>query len=425
VAAAGSANGGDGGEVAPTVTPEAEALALLADNGADPEARVAAGVLAIRSCFFSTNYEGGLLAAELGLAAVERAGGRLDLDAVRDRFASMDPGLVNPAIEVDERSLVSEAEIQALLWRSIGVIKAHVGDDPGALEAFDRALEEQLEPESVARLRMYRALVFVKRLHQAGRGREEIAAGRAALVGRDLPETTIETAWLQNVSALTYFQEGTLGKAFEEAVLGLRAVAPRHEPHATHLKINLISNLSVLQEVAGRTDDALRTWERFLEVSDGWGPAVMRVHRYRDAGLRLKLGDEEGAMAHYREAYEATTELEDRLHQHIVASDLGRASLDRGRPAEAVEWFERAYDSAAALGDPMSMARSVIGAGLAREQVDEGEIRRLAALSSTFPDDAARIEAALAAGGSEDLLALLPKPRTKVNIPTLFHLVFV
>lgn len=412
--------GSAGAAAQPPASPgdDAEAVLLGAalDDGAAAPARVAGALAAARACFFSTNYDGAALAAARGLRVLERTPA-LDAGEVRASFTELRAGEVHPAVEIDESVLGSRAEVAALLWRSLGVVQSFNGRNDLALESFERALVPGLPPEAAARVRMYRALVLVKKRGHGDAARAEIDAGLDGLAGARGDVARLEEGWLRNVCGLTYFFERDLRAALDQERHALDCVGGLHDPKATHLKINLISNVSVLQETAGKFRSALETWGRFEQIGDAWDDNFRKHHLYRTAGLERGAGDEASALAHLQETHAVAERLRDAYHQQVVAAELGALFLDRGETHEAALWFKRAVERAHDLGDPFRAGESLAGYALASGEGAVDDALATAAESSTYEDGVRALRDAHAAGGVAALLAALPRPRTKLNRP--------
>ena len=403
--------------VEPAVDLEGRYLQLAVDGTQAREVRVAAAILAIRGCFFTTNYEGALLAAEQGLALLE-AGPDATLPArVAKAWDTLDTGFTTPAIEIDQGSLGDVEQLRALFFRCMGVVHVFTGSHDAAMEAFARGLECRVPPELVARLHMFRALTLTKRFGQLPNARAEVEAGVAALARCTSPDRALQEGWLRNVCALTWFQERKLDKALVEEKLAMRCVGDLHDASATHLKINLISNASYLQETARQYGDSIATWRRFEGISAKWGANFAKHHRYRLAGLELAAGQRDAAVAHFTEAYANADELGDSFHRQVIAAELGRLFLDEQQHATAVEWFARAEEHARAVGDPLKTAESLAGLTLAGGRTDWTEALRCVQASTTWPKETEALRGALERGDAQAVQAALPRARTKLNRP--------
>lgn len=396
---------------------EGRYLAATLDEQASAESRLAAAILAIRSTFFSTNYEGAFLAAETGLALLDRSGNRIDEGALRSAWDTLDDTkLVSPAIEIDAASLGNAGVLRTLFLRSLGVVNVFTGRHDEALQSFARGIEASPTPEGKGHLHMFRALMLIKRLASLGDARKEIDLGLEWLskAGED---RALHEGWLRNVAALVHFQKKELEAAVKEEKLAIKCVAELHSPSATHLKINLISNLSVVQETAKQHDDAITTWRRFEKISANWGANFSKHHSYRLGGLTLVSGRASEALGHYGVAYQSAEALGDTLHRQVISQELGRQALDDGRRDEAVSWFEKSAGHANDLGDPLKVAESQVGLGLAKGEKNFANAVALAEASSAYPKEAEALRAVLASGDVAAVQKQLPKPRTKLNRP--------
>ncbi|MCY1079512.1 hypothetical protein [Archangium lansingense] len=400
----------------PAVDLEGRYLGAVVDEELPLEHRIAAAVLAIRSCFFTTNYEGAMLAAERGLALLDAAGAGLSPGRVAEGWDMLDTGFSTPAIEIDKSSLGDAEELRVLFERGIGVVHVFTGQHDEALEAFGRGLERRAPPERLAHMRMFRALTRTKRLAQLPDARAEVEAGIALMEGIDTPLRKLHEAWLRNVYALTYFLEKKLPQAQEQEKLAMRCVGDLHDASATHLKINLISNASYLQETARNFTESIAIWRRFEKISANWGANFAKHHRYRLAALQMANGEREAAVASYTEAFQCAGELGDPLHQQVIAADLGLHLLDT-QPATAAQWFSRAAEQARVIGDPLRAAQSLAGQALAEGSRDWTEALRCAQASTTTPAETEPLVQALSKGDAEAVRKAMPRPRSKLNRP--------
>ena len=357
-----------------------------------------------------------MLAAERGLALLEAAGRDLSPARVAEAWDALDTGLSTPAIEIDRDSLGDAQELRLLFERGMGVVHVFTGQHDEALEAFGRGLECQAPPERRAHLHMFRALTRTKRLAQLPHAREEIEAGLALISGRETPLRYLHEAWLRNVYALTWFLEKNFPQALVQERQAMRCVGDLHDASATHLKINLISNASYLQETAKNLPDSIALWRRFEKISESWGPNFAKHHRYRLAALQMANGEREAAVHSYTEAFECAGQLGDPLHQQVIAADLGVHLLEK-QPAEAARWFTRAAEQARLIGDPLRVAQSLAGQGLAEGSQDWTEALRCAQASTTTPAETEPLQKALSLGDAGAVRQALPRARSKLNRP--------
>ena len=396
--------------------PERRHLRVLADDARPAADRLAAGLLAIRSCFFSTNYEGSLFACD---GALRLLGEHPDVRAedVASAFVAIDDGVGTPAIEIDAEAVDGPtADLEALLWRSVGVNLSLMGDQVAGMEAFERALAAGPSPLAEATLRMYVGLLLSKRMSRVDDAVGELRRGLELVEGDTSARASVAEGWLRNVVALTHFKRRQLREAYEEEVRALRRVADHHDPSSTHLKINVISNLSVLQETAGRRAEALRVWRRFMEISSDWGPNFIKHYSYREGGLNLGNGDEAAAQASYQRSFDGAAATDDAFHRSAIASELGGHYLAGGRREEAARWFGEALDCARELGDPYRLGQAMAGVALATGGELDAASRMLTQATSCA-EPAAKLASAIDIGDAAAIVATMPRPGTKLNRP--------
>lgn len=396
---------------------ESKFLTEVVNSDSSAERRMAAAVLAIRSCFFSTNYEGAMLAAETGLRILDQANDQVDRAALEREWDSLDDALVTSAIEVDKNSLGGGPELRALFHRSIGVVQAFIGEFELALASFEEGLSRPVSVEHVAHLRMFRALTLIKRMGNGEKARAELKGALEGLKGRTSPSAALHEGWLRNVMALTWFQEKKLELAVDEEKAAIGCVGDLHDASATHLKINLISNLSVVQETAKRYDDSIATWRRFEKISSNWGDSFYKHHRYRLGGLLLAKGDLDQAVDSYGQAYAAASRLGDDYHQQVMTSELGCLMIERGSRAAAQEWFAKAVSHARAIGCPHRVGESLGGQILADGGTSFAPAIEALAAGSSYPAQQQSLSNVFSTSQAEAIQKALPRPKSKLNRP--------
>jgi tetratricopeptide (TPR) repeat protein len=197
----------------------------------------------------------------------------------------------------------------------------------------------------------------------------------------------------------------------------LRKVADHQDPNATHLKLNVISNLSVVQETAGRRSEALKVWRRFREIGSDWGPNFVKHYSYREGTLELGNGDEDAAMACYQRSFDSAAAIQDSFYRAAIAAELGGHHLHAGRADRAGEWFAEALDRAHDLGDPHRIGEAMVGLALARGEDDLRPAAAMLARASTYVDPARALSRMIESGDREALAATLPRPGGKLNRP--------
>ncbi|MBB6470723.1 hypothetical protein [Sphaerisporangium rubeum] len=389
---------------------------VLGEPAGPPERTAASALLAIRSCFFSANHVGGILAAEALLALLDTVP-ELDCAAVREHFTALDPGDGTPAIGVHVDLAASPEHLRAFARRSIGVVRALVQDIDGARTEFDEAAAVAPDAVSEAQVLLLRALLAVKRAGTLPLGVADIEHGLRRLAEVPSEVSSVEQAWLRNVRALAHVRAKEYPQAMREEKKAVALISKLHSADATHLKINLISNISVLQEMAKKYETASGTWDHFAKISSGWGDSFFKHHTYRAAGLAYRAGRDEEALTGYASAYELARKLDDQLHQQILATEIGGMLLDLGDRERAGEWYALAETAATTLGDPYALALARTGRAVAAGETPGPDVRELAAASLAFRKEAAALIAALDDDDPAAPAAALPRPTTKLNRP--------
>ncbi len=395
--------------------PEARFLGLALDPHQSEAVRIAAAIRAVRACFFTTNYEGAMLAVEQAQSLLERHPS-LKVNQVLDAWQGLGEETTTAAIEIERADVESMDDLRALFFRGEGVVRSFGGENELALECFGRGLALEVGPLQRGHLHMFRALTRIKRIGQLKEAREEGVAGLESVTPVQGDHARLHEAWLRNVVALTWFQEKNLEAAVGEEVQAIRCLAEQYTPSATHLRINLITNLSSIQEAAKQFDQAIATWRKFEKTISAWDDNFYKHHRYRLGALQRGAGRMDEALACYQEAYRSAAKLQDAFHQQVIASDLGHLSLAAGDTAGSRSWFEQATAHARSLGDPFHVGEGLAGQWLCGAATAP-EAQRALEADSTWPQESARLLAALAEGNREAVQKAMTPPRTKLNRP--------
>ncbi|HEX4099645.1 MAG TPA: hypothetical protein VHY21_03765 [Pseudonocardiaceae bacterium] len=378
---------------------------------------VAASMGLMRSSFFSTNEDAGVFAAHRMLAELDRCPD-IDVDRVRGAVRDMELGDDPGSIGVDVGAVIDTDSVYSLAHRYLGMVHVFVLDYRTALVHLEQAARRG--PGIVrARARLLRALLLIKRTGAVPAGFTEVTAGLAELAGDTSEVATVEAAWLHNVKALGHVQVRDLDGAMTEERAAIRLIGKLATTDATHLKVNLVSNVSVLKEYSRQPAAAVEVWRRFSRRSTEWGDTFFKHHAYREGGLLVRDGAVAEALPVLADSYRLAHASGDDFYSTHMALEHGRLLLDR-QPGEAARLFEEAKEHAARLGDPFLMALATVGAGLASGELSAATRREAAALadiSISYPQQRATLAAALATGSDDQVLACLPRPGTKLNRP--------
>jgi tetratricopeptide (TPR) repeat protein len=409
------------GAAAPAEAADALLFEAALAPGAGPAARIVAALAYCRSSFYSSNWEGMALAAAacLPIAARLTQGDVAAIAAEVLAPQAAGDGTGDQAIEFEAALLRHPGDLRAHLLKVLGVQASFRGLQDEALGYFRamRDLDGPISLETRAQSHLYCALTLVKRQHRLPDAVAELEAGFEAVKERagEPPSVRRERGWLHNLRGLAFVTEGDLVAAFDHEKTAMGCIEGSTDASSVHLRVNLVSNISVLQERAGRLGQAIQTWERFRREGTEADPRFVKHHAYRAGGLRVRAGDADGAEPRLVESLGRCADAADDFHEFEIAAELGTLLLGHGRGDEAAGHYERATLAAARLGDPYRMA--VAAAGLAattRGGIGE-HTADLALRSVTQAPKAQALVSACREG--TDPRSFLPVVRTKLNRP--------
>jgi hypothetical protein len=425
LAAPGPADDGrPSGQAAVFPPPLERAFFARASHGASAEERLAGALLAMRASFFTTSYDVGLAASHLGLR--ELADHEPDMDTVRDLVQNA-PATDDPAsVGIGPDDVIDAGAVRSLLHRYRGMTHVFVLDYGAALAEFAVAVEATRVPHVRARARLLRALLNIKRIGDIGTGMRDASDGLAELAaddgGADDKATTnaVEAAWLYNVRALGHLQRRDLRSAHADERAATRLVGKLSTTDATHLKVNLVSNLSVIAEYSGDLDQALALWRWFAKHGTGWGDVFAKHHAYREGGLLAKAGRIAEGGSLLARSHDRAVASGDQFHALAVALELGALMLDHGDRRAAASWYATASRNAAEFGDPYHQSLALAGEAISSGGLSSRQAKRLADRATEavgYPAPARALSRALSSGDATEVGRLLPRARTKLNRP--------
>ncbi|MFD7368773.1 hypothetical protein ACFV4I_21135 [Nocardiopsis alba] len=406
--------------LAPRVLEPDTAEQVLYDRALSREAsaedRLVAALAYSRSAFFSGNWEG---MATVARAALPLTRGLSDgsvhgmLDAARSDEQS-------EAIEFEPTELSSAADLRAFLHKVLGIQASFRGRQDDAVRHFARmrADGDRLSPESLAQSHLYVALVETKRLGRLEDAAAELESGLALLEAESATRDSIrrERGWLNNLRALVYFRQKRFRSAFTHEQRALECINGLNDASSIHLRINLLSNVSVLQEKAGQVENAVRTWERFRSASGSENTSFRKHHSYRAGGLSLLAGRTAAGIAELGTSLEGALSHRDDFHEYEIRVELGSLVARDGNADTAHRHFTLAREAGLRLGDPLRTAVAEAGAAAVLGAGVPAGVHDLLASSVTGPGRARDLAEGFRKGPRE-VLESLPLPRTKLNRP--------
>jgi len=386
--------------------------------GGTAEERLAGSLLAMRAAFFSTSHDGGLTAA--GQALRELTGRHIDTARVRELLAEA-PRTDDPAsIGIGPDDIADAGAVRSLVHRYRGMTCAFVLDYRTALAELSAAVAASEIPWVRARARLLRALLHIKRIGDVDAGMRDVAEGLDELSAGSDPVSAVEAAWLHNVRALGHVQRRDLTAARSDERAAVRLVGRLHTTDATHLKVNLVSNLSVLAEYSADLAGALATWQRFTAYSTVWSDAFAKHHAYREGGLHARAGRAREAEPLLARSHGHAVATGDLFYAMAIAAEIGSLLLDHGDRQAASRWYATSARHAAEFGDPYQQSVAEAGVSICSGGLSPQEAARLAAAAAAavgYPAAAREFAAAIGSGDPAEVLSLLPRVRTKLNRP--------
>jgi tetratricopeptide (TPR) repeat protein len=397
---------------------DTEPFFIALDPNVHPRERVAAALAYGRLSFYTGNWEGMAIVAGSCLPAASRLTGD-DVAWLSGTDKTTGTGEGNHAIEFEPALLRHRDDVRGFLLKLLGIQAAFRGRHDDAILYF-RAITDTdgpLSPETRAQAHLYTALTLTKRKQQIGGAAAELEAGFAAVprqTGEPVSQRR-ERGWLHNLRGLTLFAERDMVAALKQEKAALDCIDGMSDASSVHLRVNLVSNISVLQESAGRIGQARATWERFRDTAFEQDAKFLKHHAYRAGGLRIRAGDEGGGAIELSESLRQCVRLADDFHECEIAIELGSLYLGGGDVAQAAEYFEQGASAAARLGDPYRMTLAQVGRAAAAGHAPADCVPGSAAACLVQPE---RLSGLInGCHGGADVQSLLPLPRTKLNRP--------
>ncbi|MBO3738109.1 tetratricopeptide repeat protein [Actinoplanes flavus] len=258
----------------------------------------------------------------------------------------------HPALEFAVQQPHTREELAGAAWRAAGFANSCLGSHETALRCYHQAARLARGHQQQAQALMYLGLITGKRLHRIDEAEAHIRAGIAEVTGDDVDVVgVLERCWLLNVNALMAYSGGRFKDAMRMAREAWATVRPIQSSEATHLKVNLVSNISVLYEKAGQPAEAVKVWEKFRALLGRANALFAKHYHFREAGLRLAAGQLDEALEAYQASFDQCEATTDPFHAQIVAEACAHVEFKKGAVAEAISWYERAVDAAWTVGD--------------------------------------------------------------------------
>nr|WP_154985479.1 hypothetical protein [Paenibacillus xylanexedens] len=247
---------------------------------------------------------------------------------------------------------ISDKERLATFWMKKGLVYAFIGNYNRAIACYKHLFSLSMNAQKRTATCMYLALLSSKRLDQEDEAQSWINKGMQEAEQLAGKEADIEKGWLFNVRALSAFREKNYREALEYSQSALKRIKNHQAGDALHLKINVISNLSVLFEKMGLSDKALATWQKFDQfITRGTTAAFSKTYYFRLGALLVVSGQQKEGIAHIMQAYEIAKGIDDVFHAAFIAQELAIYAYNDNNFDQAVHWLEQSASMAIEFGD--------------------------------------------------------------------------
>ncbi|HEY0805995.1 MAG TPA: tetratricopeptide repeat protein, partial [Pseudonocardiaceae bacterium] len=302
---------------------------------------------ALHAFFRLRRYCGDWLATALaGHVAAQSAGARRAAAAMRYAIADAYWSLGDyrrAAGQFDlawsDASATGWSELQVAVLQGQGQNRLDSGDQAGAIDCYNRAL--QLAETSDHRPGLASAIASVGlTYHQVGRLDDAIKAfTRARELARETGTPHGEASSTGNLG-FAYWQRGELSQAEEHLLDALRL---HGLAGARNGEANVHDTLGRVYADTGQYDEALRHARHSLALARDIGDRRIQVDGFNTlAEVYRRLGHEADALRHYHEALELAVEIGYQYGQAPALLGIAACLLDTGREAEAIHQAQAA-----------------------------------------------------------------------------------
>jgi hypothetical protein len=407
------------------------AMALRSFDEERVEEACAFALRALRSATFDLNFEAMIALGAKIIEALEQENKRIFDEGHFAQFWGTLAGVDNyVALEFAVGDIHDRRGMLLAAWKAVALAHTFLEHHRLALECYEFALSYADTAHMRAQLFMYLGLIAGKRLQDGVLARDYLGRGFEAIEGLIDSEANLERGWLYNVSALMNYQEGRYKEALKMVQDSALQMKTLHHSKATHLKVNLISNISVLQEDTGHPDRALTTWAVFQTFLGSTNELFAKHFHFRQGGLQCKSGDLAGALQSYQQSYAQAQAIGDQFHMRIAAQGCGAVSYQVAHFESASAWYADCVRLAEGIGDYGQVFQALLALALSQYRLAQSdEVRKTLQHVSRVCRDLSVQEAELLAQaqnhlqcGAEAQISALERhvvrlPNTKLNRP--------
>jgi tetratricopeptide (TPR) repeat protein len=260
------------------------------------------------------------------------------------------------------------------VWIHIAMCYAFMQDFEKSLELYKHAHQFVEDHLQYAELNLYISLLYIKRLNQPLLGRELLNDSIQSLEKLEGAKVEVERTWLHNLKALSYVEMKELDQAYIHCRKGLEYIkrGDRSE-NAIHIKINLISNITVLQEYTNKIELALKNWMKFDKFVESSSTVFAKHYLYRKAGLYYKLGELDQATHCLQQSFQIANQLNDSFHKDVIGRALGAIYFEQEQIDEATKWYKESLKAKKSLLQEEEIPRVSLALSICLEKLGEFE----------------------------------------------------
>ncbi|MED4080819.1 hypothetical protein P4637_14740 [Halalkalibacterium halodurans] len=246
----------------------------------------------------------------------------------------------------------NDKENLSFFWMKKGLTNAFCGNFSEAMDCYEMTLTFTNLAQRKSAVCMYLALLASKRLGQEQQAQAWIEKGFKEANFLEGKEADIEKGWLCNVRALSAFRENDYPTALHYSQEAFKHIKAYQGGDALHLKVNVLSNLSVLFEEMTYVDKALATWRKFESfVTQGATEAFTKVYFFRLGALQIKSGDRALGLSNIDRAYLIAKKIDDAFHACFIAQELALYACQDHQWEKAIYWLNESAFMARLFGD--------------------------------------------------------------------------
>ncbi len=273
-------------------------------------------------------------------------------DRAKEKYANDD------AIKAYQKALGFIAEDgQPDILEKLGDVLALTGDYDGAVVNFEAACNAAKGGEAKAR-----TLRKISEVHdirgEFGKSLELLAKAKALA-----EEGSAEHARVTHAEGTIHWRMGELDKGLAIIKTALREL---EESEGKQMDIgNVLRAMGSIHLSKGEFDDALRNYEKSLEVMEGISELRGIAAALNNMGIVYhRKGEQDKALDFYGRSLMLVEKIGYKQNMATTLNNIGNVYLNKGRPEKALEFYERSLPMVEKMGDRGGIAMSLNNMGI-------------------------------------------------------------